>query len=171
MHPEWVRERCLALPHATEHVIWGTDLTFKVAGKIFAHLAIEPAKVWLAFKVTPENFYELTERPDIIPAPYMARASYIALQTRDALRADELAALLRESYALVVAKMPRKTQEALGSGSAVKVGAAKTKPAPKNTKKKSATKKSPTQPAPKTKTTARTKRRSPAPHRKVTRKS
>ena len=174
MHPEWVRERCLALPHATEHVIWGTDLTFKVAGKIFAHLAIEPAKVWLAFKVTPENFYELTERPDIIPAPYMARASYIALQTREALRADELAALLRESYALVVAKMPRKTQEALASGSAVSVGAVKTKTAPKYAKKsakKNARKKSPRKRAPKTKTTTRSKRRSPAPHLKVTRKS
>jgi predicted DNA-binding protein (MmcQ/YjbR family) len=168
MHPEWVRERCLALPHATEHVIWGTDLTFKVAGKIFAHLALEPAKVWLAFKVTPERFYELTERPDIIPAPYMARASYIALQTREALRADELAALLRESYALVVAKMPRKTQQALASGSAVSVGAVKTKTALKNTKKyatkKSATKKSPPKTAPKTNTTARTKRPSPAPY-------
>jgi len=168
MHPEWVRERCLALPHATEHVIWGTDLTFKVAGKIFAHLALEPAKVWLAFKVTPERFYELTERPDIIPAPYMARASYIALQTREALRADELAALLRESYALVVAKMPRKTQQALESGSAVSVGAVKTKTALKNTKKyatkKSATKKSPPKTAPKTNTTARTKRPSPAPY-------
>jgi len=168
MHPEWVRERCLALPHATEHVIWGTDLTFKVAGKIFAHLALEPAKVWLAFKVTPERFYELTERPDIIPAPYMARASYIALQTREALRADELAALLRESYALVVAKMPHKTQQALASGSAVSVGAVKTKTALKNTKKyatkKSATKKSPPKTAPKTNTTARTKRPSPAPY-------
>lgn len=168
MHPEWVRERCLALPHATEHVIWGTDLTFKVAGKIFAHLALEPAKVWLAFKVTPERFYELTERPDIIPAPYMARASYIALQTREALRADELAALLRESYALVVAKMPRKTQQALASGSAVSVGAVKTKTALKNTKKyatkNSATKKSPPKTAPKTNTTARTKRPSPAPY-------
>ena len=121
MNPEWVRERCLSFPSATEHVIWGTDLTFKVAGKIFAHLVLDPAPVWLSFKTTPDNFYELTERPHIIPAPYMARASYIALQTRDALTADELASLLRESYDLVVAKLPNKTRELLANGTPVAV--------------------------------------------------
>ncbi len=127
MNPEWVRERCLSFPSATEHVIWGTDLTFKVAGKIFAHLALDPEPVWLSFKTTPENFYELNERPNIIPAPYMARASYVALQTRDALAAEELAALLRESYDLVVAKMPKKTRHALASGILVSAQAARKK--------------------------------------------
>ena len=126
MNPEWVRERCLGFPAATEHVIWGNDLTFKVAGKIFAHLVLDPAPVWLSFKTTPDNFYELTERTNIIPAPYMARASYIALQTRDALTADELATLLRESYDLVVAKLPKKTREALAKGTLVRTpGASK----------------------------------------------
>jgi predicted DNA-binding protein (MmcQ/YjbR family) len=134
MNPEWVRERCLSLPSATEHVIWGTDLTFKVAGKIFAHLVLDPAPVWLSFKTTPDNFYELTERVNIVPAPYMARASYVALQTRDALATDELASLLRESYELVVAKLPKKTRELLASG--VAVGASTTrKKTPKKTRK------------------------------------
>jgi predicted DNA-binding protein (MmcQ/YjbR family) len=170
MNPEWVRERCLALPHATEQVIWGADLTFKVAGKIFAHLALEPAKVWLAFKVTPEKFYELTERPDIIPAPYMARASYIALQTREALRPDELAALLRESYELVVAKMPRKMRAALASGSMVNTGAAGMKTPAKSTRQH--IKKKPfRKPAPKSKTAMQAKGHKPAPRRNITRKS
>jgi|SRR5271156_3002522 len=131
MNPEWVRERCLSFPSATEHVIWGNDLTFKIAGKIFAHLVLDPAPpVWLSFKATPENFYELTERQNIIPAPYMARASYVALQTRDALTGEELASLLRESYELVVARLPKKTRELLASG--VPVGAP---PARKKTRK------------------------------------
>lgn len=164
MNPEWVRERCLALPHATEHVIWGNSLTFKVAGKIFAHVALEPAPAWLAFKVTPDKFYELTERPDIIPAPYMARASYIALQTRDALRPEELAPLLRESYELVVAKMPRKTQEALASGTAIR-GAPKTKARAKHAKKRTPRRSGPTK-----KSAARPKNRGRARNRKVARK-
>jgi predicted DNA-binding protein (MmcQ/YjbR family) len=134
MNPEWVRERCLSFPAATEHVIWGNDLTFKVAGKIFAHLVLDPAPVWLSFKTTPEKFYELNERPNIIPAPYMARASYVALQTRDALAAEELAALLRESYDLVVAKMPKKTRDALASGILVSTPVARKK-ARKKTRK------------------------------------
>src|SRR5271155_5873060 len=98
MNPEWVRKLCLSLPGATEHVIWGNDLTFKVARKIFAHTVLEPAPVWLSFKTTSEKFYDLTERQNIIPAPYLARAQWIALQTRDALPSEELAASIRESY-------------------------------------------------------------------------
>jgi predicted DNA-binding protein (MmcQ/YjbR family) len=117
MNPEWVRELCLSLPGATEHVIWGSDLTFKVAGKMFAHTVLEPAPVWLSFKTEPERFYELTERQNIIPAPYMARAQWIALQTRDALASEELAGLIRKSYEMVVAKLPRKTQQSLSGTS------------------------------------------------------
>jgi hypothetical protein len=50
----------------------------------------------------------LTERQNIIPAPYMARAQWVALQTRDAIAAEELSRLLRESYEMVLAKLPKK---------------------------------------------------------------
>lgn len=110
---DWVRNLCLAFPHATEEVTWGADLTFRITGKIFAVTVLEPAPVWLSFKCTAENFAELTERQGIIPAPYMARNMWVALQNRDALSRDELTVLLRESYDLVFAKLPKKTQQAL----------------------------------------------------------
>jgi predicted DNA-binding protein (MmcQ/YjbR family) len=113
MDASWVRDVCLSFPAVTEHVIWGSDLTFKVGGKMFAHTVLEPAPVWLSFKASPENFFDLTERADIIPAPYLARAKWVALETREAVAAEELAALLRESYELVVAKLPKKTREAI----------------------------------------------------------
>jgi predicted DNA-binding protein (MmcQ/YjbR family) len=110
---DWVRELCLSLPHATEQVTWGADLTFRISGKIFAVTVLEPAKAWLSFKCSAENFAELTERAGIIPAPYLARAQWIALESKDALQKEELAALLRESYELVFAKLSKKTQQAL----------------------------------------------------------
>jgi predicted DNA-binding protein (MmcQ/YjbR family) len=110
---DWVRELCLSFPHATEQVTWGIDLTFRISGKIFAVTVLEPAKVWLSFKCSPENFADLTERAGIIPAPYMARAQWVALETKDALPKDDLAGLLRESYNLVFAKLSKKTREAL----------------------------------------------------------
>jgi predicted DNA-binding protein (MmcQ/YjbR family) len=113
MDASWVRDVCLSFPAVTEHVIWGSDLTFKVGGKMFAHTVLEPAPVWLSFKASPERFFDLTERADIIPAPYLARAKWVALETREAVAAEELAALLRESYELVVAKLPKKTREAI----------------------------------------------------------
>jgi predicted DNA-binding protein (MmcQ/YjbR family) len=115
MDASWIRDLCLSFPAVTEHVIWGSDLTFKVAGKMFAHTVLEPAPVWLSFKASPENFYELTERLGIIPAPYLARAQWVALETKDALPSTELAALVRDSYDIVVAKLPKKTQDSLGA--------------------------------------------------------
>ena len=108
-----IRDICLALPGVTEHMIWGNDLTFKVAGKMFAHAVLEPAPVWLSFKASLDKFYELTERPNIIPAPYLARAQWVALETNDAVPAAELSSLIRESYDLIVAKLPKKTRDYL----------------------------------------------------------
>lgn len=110
---DWVRELCLSFPKATEKVTWGADLTFRISEKMFAVTVLEPAKVWLSFKCSAENFAELTERAGIIPAPYMARAQWVALETKDALQREELAGLLRESYNLVFSKLSKRAQQAL----------------------------------------------------------
>jgi predicted DNA-binding protein (MmcQ/YjbR family) len=129
MDIDWIRNLCLSFPQTTEQIQWGDDLVFKVAGKIHAITVLNPAKIWLCFKASPENFAELTERPGIIPAPYLARAKWVALETRDALPSDELALLLRESYDMVVAKLPRKTREALANSKTSVRGKPAKKPA------------------------------------------
>ncbi len=131
MNVDWLRELCLSFPGATEQIQWGYDLVFKVGGKMFAVTPLEPAPVCLSFKASPENFAELTERPNIIPAPYLARAQWVALQTRDALPAGELARLLRDSYDMVFAKLPKKTREAVSSAKPSARKARSKKPAKK----------------------------------------
>jgi len=116
MDVEWLRKLCLSFPGTTEQIQWGYDLLFKVCGKMYAVTPLEPAPVCLSFKAAPEKFAELTERQNIIPAPYLARAQWVALQTRDALGAEELAGLLRESYEMILAKLPKKLREAISSG-------------------------------------------------------
>lgn len=113
MNVDWLRELCLSFPNVTEQIQWGSDLLFKVGGKIFAVTPLEPARVCLSFKASRETFAELTERPNIIPAPYLARAQWVALETRDALAPNELSQLLRESYDLVFAKLPKKLRDGL----------------------------------------------------------
>ena len=128
---EWLRRFCLSLPHTKEQIQWGSDLLFKVHGKMFAVTPLEPASVCLSFKCSDEAFAELTERPGVIPAPYLARAKWVALETRDAIAGEELAELLRASYELVVAKLPKKLrqpQEATASKTS-------NKPVPKNRKR------------------------------------
>jgi predicted DNA-binding protein (MmcQ/YjbR family) len=113
MQIDWVRRYCMSMPHATESVQWGADLVFKIGGKMFAVLVLEPAKVWVSFKCSPEEFAELVERPSIIPAPYSARYYWVALETEDALSPAELKQLLQRSYELVLEKLPKKTRSTL----------------------------------------------------------
>jgi predicted DNA-binding protein (MmcQ/YjbR family) len=137
MNVDWVRKLCLSFPGAFEQVVWEGDLTFKVAGKMFAHTVLEVAPVWLSFKCSGENFADLTERTGIIPAPYLARAQWVALETKEALPPDELARLLRESYDLVVAKLPMKARDALSKNVAPKSRTSKRLGSkPKNKRKK-----------------------------------
>ena len=97
MNIEWVRKFCLSLPHTTEKVQWGSDLLFKVGGKIYAAVVLEVGPVWMSVKCTPEEFAELVERPGIIPAPYSARYHWVALETEDALSVPEIKQLIRRS--------------------------------------------------------------------------
>jgi predicted DNA-binding protein (MmcQ/YjbR family) len=115
MNVEWVRKHCLALPHTTEEILWGDDLVFKIGGKMYAVVVLTPHhKVFMSFKCTPEVFAELVERPGIIPAPYSARSHWVALEQEDALPRVEIKRLIRNSYELVFAKLPKKKQAELG---------------------------------------------------------
>jgi predicted DNA-binding protein (MmcQ/YjbR family) len=109
----WIRKYCVTLPHTTETVQWGNDLVFKIGGKMYAVTALDPAPVYLSFKCSPEKFAELTEREGIIPAPYLARAQWVALEHEGALPRAEIKRMLKQAYELVMAKLPRKTQAAL----------------------------------------------------------
>ncbi len=120
MNIDQLREICLSFAGATEQIQWGDDLVFKVAGKMFAVTPLVPGYNWLSLKASPESFAELTERPGIVPAPYLARAKWVAIETPNVLDAAEVATLLRTSYDLVVAKLPRRTRENLASAKPAK---------------------------------------------------
>jgi predicted DNA-binding protein (MmcQ/YjbR family) len=124
---DWIRDFCLSLPHATEDVQWEHNLLFRIAGKMFCVANMEPQLVptKIAFKCTPEKFAELVEIEGIIPAPYMARNHWVAILELDALRQPELRDLIRNSYQLVLEKLPKKTQAALSAKPAT---TAKTRP-------------------------------------------
>jgi predicted DNA-binding protein (MmcQ/YjbR family) len=114
MNAEAIREYCIGLPHVTEVVQWGGHLVLKVGGKMFAVVALEPQDdVVLSFKATSEQFYELQECPGVIPAPYLARSQWLALERFDAVRDDELKELLATSYRLVYEKLPKRLKQEL----------------------------------------------------------
>jgi predicted DNA-binding protein (MmcQ/YjbR family) len=116
MNLESLRKHCKQLPHVTEDVKWGNDLCFLIGGKMFAVTCLDNTNpVKLAFKCTPESFAELLEVEGIIPAPYMARNHWVALERWDALRDAELKQLVSTGYGLVRSKLPKKVQAELAT--------------------------------------------------------
>lgn len=104
---ETVRAICCALPDVTEDVKWGGDLCFCVRKKMFVVVNLEPPHQ-VSFKCAPEAFGELVERPGIIPAPYMARNMWVQEQELgETLERREFAQLVKQSYELVVANLPK----------------------------------------------------------------
>ena len=118
-----IRNYCLSLPHATEDIQWGNDLLFRISGKIFTGMSLDPPHS-LSFKCTPEKFDGLIELDGIIPAPYMARNKWVMLGRLDALSDAEIKQLIQISYEMIFAKLTKKAQTELG---AIKKIAAKSK--------------------------------------------
>jgi predicted DNA-binding protein (MmcQ/YjbR family) len=115
MDIESVRTFCLALPHVTEAIQWEHDLLFRIGGKMFAVVVLDAEhKTKLSFKCTPEKFAELIEQDGIFPAPYAARYHWVALERFDAPSAAELKGLIKNSYQMVLAKLPKKVRAELG---------------------------------------------------------
>ncbi len=112
MHHEQLRELCLSLKGATEDIKWGNDLCFCIGSKMFC-------VTWLggpfqaSFKVTDIEFDTLTARPNIDAAAYVGRYGWVQVKDPAALSPAEWDRLVRQSYALVKATLPKKTQKAI----------------------------------------------------------
>jgi predicted DNA-binding protein (MmcQ/YjbR family) len=116
MNLERLRKLCLSFPGATERIQWGSELVFKIGGRMFAMAPTEPADHVLFFKCSDEGFAELLEQDGICPAPYLARAKWVALERFDALTDSEIQARIGDAYAIVFAKLTKKDQAAIHRG-------------------------------------------------------
>ena len=111
MTPKELHAFLIALPQATLSIQWGNDHVFKIGGKMFAVIGLDPGSDHcMSFKCTPEKFAELIERDGIVPAPYVARYHWVALERFNALSEKELKALLRTAYDLVLEKLPKRAK-------------------------------------------------------------
>ena len=115
MNIDAAKQLCRSFPGCVEEVKWGDALVYSVGTKMFAVTGTAAAAQALSFKVEDERFLELTDRPGIIPAPYLARAKWVQVQQAARLSDQEIAALLRRSYELVFAKLTRKLQRDIDS--------------------------------------------------------
>jgi predicted DNA-binding protein (MmcQ/YjbR family) len=119
MDNERIRALCMALPHVVETVNWGHHLVYwvgdrDIGGKMFAMTDLEGIGIGvLWFHAGAERFHELLETEGVIPAPYMARAFWVAIERWDVLRVGEYEDELRRAHALIYAKLPKRAQAIL----------------------------------------------------------
>lgn len=101
----------LSLQAATLVHQWRDDAVAKVGGKIFALLDRDPGEIWL--KVLPMAYDLLIELDGIRPAPYFARAGWVAVAPTSALTPDDVRAYLVEAHRLIANKLPRRLRDSL----------------------------------------------------------
>ena len=113
MDLDTLRTFCLSLPATSEDIKWVKDLCFLVGEKMFCVASLEPP-LTCSFKVTDEEFGEISSREGFIPAPYMARAKWVLVTDPGRLKKKDAERYIRQSYALVVAKLTKKQRGELG---------------------------------------------------------
>jgi predicted DNA-binding protein (MmcQ/YjbR family) len=119
MDNERIRAICLGMPHVTETVNWGHHLVYWVAdralgGRMFASTDLDGTGAGvLSFHCGAERFHELLEREGIRPTPYSAKAFWVTLERWDAMRPREIEDELGRAYALIYAKLPKRTKAVL----------------------------------------------------------
>jgi predicted DNA-binding protein (MmcQ/YjbR family) len=102
----------MALPGAELDIKWGSDHCYCVAGKMFCATDAEYSN--LGFKATEIAFEALTSTGRVTPSKYLARAHWVNLADLASADAAEVADWVRTAHGLVAAKLPKKTQAALG---------------------------------------------------------
>jgi len=113
MNIEQLQDICSKLPGVTEDVKWGNDLCFSVGGKMFLVAGLDQSPTTASFKVTDEQFEELSLRPGFKPAPYMAKHKWIWLEDINLMGKKEWKTFIEQSYELIKQKLPKKLQEQL----------------------------------------------------------
>lgn len=110
---------CASLPHVKLELKWGHVMACCIHEKMFALFGLDEngkAEKY-SFKVDPDRFLELTDRKGIIPAPYLARAKWVAVVEDRALSHAEAKALLRTAHQLIVRKLPKYLQQEITQAS------------------------------------------------------
>jgi predicted DNA-binding protein (MmcQ/YjbR family) len=112
MTPDQVREHALAKPGAWPDQPWEGDFVVKVGegerGKIFAFLGDDSVGVKAGATRDEADEWLARYPDDAAVMAYIGRSGWNTLRIDGAIPDDELCDAVDESYALVVAKLPRR---------------------------------------------------------------
>jgi predicted DNA-binding protein (MmcQ/YjbR family) len=110
--PEELLDHCLSKPGAWEDEPWEGDVVAKVHDKIFAFLG-DGTSVGVKCGTRDEADEWLVRYPDAAAVmAYIGRSGWNTLKVGGAIPDDEIREAVDESYAMVVAKLPKKHRPA-----------------------------------------------------------
>lgn len=109
-----LRDIALSFPATTEDIKWEDHLCFSVGEKMFLLSSPDAVPVSACFKVSEEDFEELSERDGFRQAPHFAKRKWIYVDNIDSLSLKEWKKYLQGSYDSVVAKLTKKLRKELG---------------------------------------------------------
>lgn len=115
MNVEELRELSLSYKGVEESFPFDADtLVFKVMGKIFLMVALEKTPVFFNFKAIPEDGLRYRERyPAITPGYHSNKDHWNSLSLDGSIPQDVIRDLVRDSYNLIVASLPKYKQREL----------------------------------------------------------
>ena len=126
MDAERIRAYLLTLPHSVETMQWGANLVFwvgdkAVGGKMFALVNLDAdegqkrnkASPVISYAAGPQRYSELLEVEGVIPAPYMARIYWVAVERWSVFRNAEWEQELLAAHTLTFNKLPPRTRAVL----------------------------------------------------------
>ena len=107
---------CGSLKETTHVVQWGGASVWKIGGKIFAICSKWGAGDYpkISFKCSELTFAILTEQSGIIPAPYLARAGWVQIETSDAMSDDDIRLYIKTAYSIAASRLTKKMRSDLG---------------------------------------------------------
>lgn len=101
---------CKSLPKVTEDIKWGNNLCFSVAGKLFLVISLDELPIAASFKVSEEDFDELSSREGFMQAPYFAKNKWVKILDIDSISLNQWIDYVMNSYNLIKLKLTKKLQ-------------------------------------------------------------
>jgi predicted DNA-binding protein (MmcQ/YjbR family) len=111
MDIETLQTICHGLPGVTEDIKLENHLCFNVGDKTFLFTSPDSSPPSASFKVPDEDFEAIIAKDGLEPQPYIARYKWVLAKDISTLNHQEWEHYIKQSYQLIVAKLPAKIRK------------------------------------------------------------
>lgn len=105
---------CKKFKSVTQDIKWENHLCFNVGEKMFLVTSPDTIPQSASFKVSDEEFDELSQKEGFMPAPYLARYKWVHLDDIKRLTKKQWEHYAAQSYTLISSKLPGKLKKQIG---------------------------------------------------------